>query len=146
MDSSLLRRLCGLIVADPPKGGGRLQVVAEDRIGLKLESQPQAREACFLSRLLQRDLPAFNNELESMLKSTAAVGTTTASTASKNTNMPSALPMKMALWDKGETSSPSKACSWRSRCQVRLSESTDANAVGSQIAPAAICAFARSLS
>jgi hypothetical protein len=32
-----------------------------------------------------------------MLNSTAAVGTTTASTASRNTNMPSALPMKMAL-------------------------------------------------
>jgi len=45
--------------------------------------------------------------------------------------------MKMALGDSGETKSPSKALSWRSRCQVRLSDNTDANAVGSQMAPAA---------
>jgi hypothetical protein len=48
--------------------------------------------------------------------------------------------MKMALCDSGETSNASKAPSCRSRCQVRLSDKTDAKAVESQIAPAATCA------
>ncbi len=64
--------------------------------------------------------------MRSRLKKSAEAGTTTASIAKRNASTPRALPAKMALRARGETSSPVRADSSRSRCQVRLSESTAA--------------------